>query len=235
MGAGRLPTTRTTLMDLAAGSGPEARAALGELCAIYWPPLFAFVLHDRRQRTEDDARDLTQQFFADILERQDLAGLDRTRGSFRCWLLQAMRNFLANRSKWERAAKRPPAALALSVEMLDVERRQVRQLTEGLDPEKLYNRRWARIVIERALASLRAELDDDKAGELDLLGEAVLGERLEGGYEALAASLGTTAGALRQQVGRWREKLRQEVAETMDLGQGGDIDAELDELIRSLA
>ncbi len=235
MGAGRLPTTRTTLLAAAAGTGPEARAALGELCAIYWPPLFAFVLHDRRQRTADDARDLTQQFFADILERQDVAGLDRTRGSFRCWLLQAMRNFLANRSKWEGAAKRPPPALALSLEMLDAERRHVRELTDGLDPEKLYNRRWAGIVIERALVSLRAELGDEKAGELDLLRDALLGEHLEGGYEPLAASLGTTAGALRQQVGRWREKLRREVAETMDLGHGGDVDREIEELIRSLA
>ncbi len=235
MGAGRFITTRWSLVVAAAGSAPDQRAALEELCAIYWDPLYAFVRHDRR-RAPADAADLTQAFFADMLARGDVARVDRVRGRFRAWLLQSMRHFLANQSDHAGAQKRGGGAAHVSLDAAAAERRYLQEASDGLDPEKLYTRRWAIVAVQRALAALRAEYaagDGRKARELDALQEVLLGEPADGGYEALAARLGTTPGALRTAATRWRELLRDEVADTM--GLDGDVDAEIAELIQALS
>ena len=209
--------------------------ALNELCGVYWDPLYAFVRHDRR-RDAAEAADLTQAFFADILARKDITGVDRARGRFRAWLLQAMRHFLANQTDWRNAVKRGGGTPPLSLDAAVAEQRYRDQPSNDLDPEKLYTRRWAVIAVQRALATLRAEFadeDEKKARVFDAVKEALVGEPPDGGYEALAAKLGTTAGALRTTAARLRELLRKEVAETMSLGE--DVDAEIEELIRSLS
>jgi len=237
MAAQRFATTGWSLVVAAGMPTAEARRALNELCAVYWSPLYMFVRHDRRGRSAADAADLTQEFFASIIERGDIADLDRARGRFRDWLLQAMRNFLANQSKRQSAQKRGDGKAPLSLDAEEAERLYLGEAADGLDPEKLYTRRWAMVAIERALGALRAELgdgDEQKARALEAVTGALLGEGAEGGgYQAAAAALGTTAGALRVAATRWRKQLRHEIAETLELG--ADVDAELEELIGSLA
>jgi RNA polymerase sigma-70 factor (ECF subfamily) len=235
MAAGRFLTTRWSLIAAAAGLGADGRAALDELCGIYWEPLYAFVRHDRR-RDAADAADLTQAFFADLLARGDIAGVDRERGRFRSWLLQSLRHFLANQTDRDQAEKRGGGSPALSLDAAAAEQRYLREPVGGLDPEKLYMRRWALVTIERALAALRAEYaagDAKKARELEAVMPALLGEPPAGGYDALAARLGTTPGALRTAAARWRQLLRREVAETM--APGADVDAEITDLMRALS
>jgi RNA polymerase sigma-70 factor (ECF subfamily) len=235
MGAGRFETTRWSLIIAAGGAVPEAREALNHLCAIYWEPLYAFVRRDR-PRTPDDAADLTQAFFADLLSRDDLAGLAPERGRFRSWLLQAMRNFLSKETERAHAAKRGGGAVPLPLDVALAERRYGREPTDGLDAEKLYTRRWANVAIERALAKFWADSaaqGEQKRRELEAVKEVLLGEPPEGGYEAIAARLGTTAGALRMAALKWRKVVRAEVAETLALG--ADVDAELAELIGAMS
>jgi RNA polymerase sigma-70 factor (ECF subfamily) len=208
--------------------------ALNELCEIYWPCVYAFVRRDR-QRTAADAADLTQEFLADLLARDDIAGVDRERGRFRAWLRQSLRHFLSNQSDRQHAQKRGGGQLPMSLDADEAERRYLLD-PGGLDPEKLYARRWAMVAVERALATLRSEYmagDEKRSREFDGIQEALLGEPLDGGYEALAVKLNTTAGALRQVTNRWRKVLQQEVAETM--GIDGDVEAEIRELISALA
>lgn len=228
-------TTRWSLIAAARGSSADGRAALDELCGIYWEPLYAFVRHDRR-RTPADAADLTQAFFADLLARDDISGVDQARGRFRSWLLQSMRHFLANETKRLTTLKRGGGAIALSLDAAAAEERYLREPTDGLDAEKLFTRRWAMITIQRALAKLRAEHaagDPKKARELEAIQDVLLGDPPEGGYAALAAQLGTTPGALRTAATRWRKLLRDEVAETLELG--ADVDDELEQLMQALS
>ncbi|MDP2344009.1 MAG: hypothetical protein Q8O67_23830 [Deltaproteobacteria bacterium] len=232
----RFATTRWSLIAAAGQRTPDARAALEELCRVYWYPLYAFVRRDRRQRSGDDAADLTQGFFTDLLGRDDLAGVGREKGRFRSWLLQSMRHFLANEADRRQALKRGGGLATIHIDGVDAEQRYRYEPVDGVDAEMLFHRRWAMTAIQRAMTTLRAEVAQgsaEKAREFDALKGALLGEPPDGGYEALAASLGTTPGALRTAASRWRKLLREEVAETLALGE--DVDAEIEELIRALS
>jgi RNA polymerase sigma-70 factor (ECF subfamily) len=235
MGGSPQTTTRWSLVLTAAVPGSEGFVALSELCGIYWDPLYAFVRHDRR-RSAADAEELTQEFCAEILARNDIAKVDRARGRFRDWLLQSLRHFLFNQADRRNAKKRGGGVPPLSLDFAAAERRYQEEAADHLDPEKLYTRRWTKIAVGRALTKLRAgytQGDERKGRVFDALEPSLLGEPPGGGYRALAASLGTTAGALRTTNSRLREQLRKEVAETMALGD--DVDSEIEELILSLA
>ncbi len=240
----RFATTRWTLIEEAASSStsPEARAALGELCKLYWYPLYAFVRRAYPRHSADDAADATQEFFAMILARDDLGGVDRKRGRFRSWLLASMRHFLANEHDKRTAQKRGGGAAHVSLDAVafvdrgEAEARFAREpAVDQLDAEKLYARRFALVAVKRATAKLRAEFagdDVEKQRLFDAVKGALVGEPPDGGYAALAQTLGTTAGALRTQASRLRELLRAEVAET--LAVDADVDQEIAELLESL-
>ncbi len=229
-------TTRWSLVIAAGGQTADARDALQRLCTIYWSPLYLFVRHDARGRSAADAADLTQEFFAQLLARHDFAKVDASRGRFRTWLLQSMRHFLANQYDQRTALKRGGGDQPLSLDVAQVEQLYERDRIDGEDPERLYTRRWAMVAVGQAIERLRLELSADegekKARELDAIIPALLGDSPDGGYEGLAAALGTNATRLRQIAFKWRALLREEVAETLDLS--GDVDAELDELLRAL-
>src|SRR5688572_23999281 len=119
----------------------RAEAALGRLCETYWYPLYAFV---RRQgHSAHDAQDLTQEFFARLLAKGWLAGVDRERGRFRSWLLAATKHFLAN--EWDRlkAVKRGGRTSIVSFDDHSAEARFRREIATAETAEKLYDRQWA--------------------------------------------------------------------------------------------
>jgi len=208
---------------LAAGKG--ARPALSKLCELYWDPLYAFV---RRQGlSADDAKDLTQGFFTRLLEKNDLAVADPSRGRFRAWLLTAARHYLANEWDRERAKKRGGAQLRLPLE--DAEAFFSRKHCHGLTPERAYDRRWAEMLLQRVLETLGEEYRlADKESRFDKLKGTLT--RDEGdSYASIAAELGMEVGAVRIAAFRLRERfkelLHEEILHTVEKPE--DVDDEL--------
>jgi RNA polymerase sigma factor (sigma-70 family) len=211
-------TTRWTLV-VAAGRGPSADAAraLEELCRVYWYPLYAYAR--RHGRAPADAEDLTQGFFARFLARNYLEGLDADHGRFRAFLLAAFKHFLANEADKAARLKRGGDAVMIPLDAADAEARYAAEPADTLSPDKLYDRAWARALLERVLARLRGDLAaDGRTAQFDaLVPFLTAGE--EGEYAAAAAALGASEGAVRVAVHRlrrrYRELLREEVAQTL--------------------
>lgn len=213
----------------------QAGPALAELCRHYWYPLYAYVR--RLGRTADDAQDLTQEFFARLIEKRWLDRAEPSRGRFRSFLLSAFKHFLAAEWHRERAAKRGGGERALSLDGLEAEERYRLEPADPVTPEALYDRRWALTVLDRALARLEAEQKaDGHEARFDALRDCLLGEPGESTLSALGVQLKQTEAAMKSIVRRLRERyrvlLRAEIAETVD-GPGG-VDAELGSLLASL-
>ncbi len=213
-------------------SSPESAAALEVLCRVYWYPLYAFV---RRQgHSPSDAQDLTQEFFARLLEKQYLKAADREKGRFRTFLRVALRRFLAN--EWDRARrlKRGGGHTPLPLDTTAAEQRYQAERDDTLAPDRLYERRWARALLEQAMAHLRADYAAaGKVAEFDQLKGALTAERGGIAYRDIAAALGLSEGATRVAVHRlrkrFREAFRATVAETVSTPE--EVEDELRHLV----
>lgn len=237
VGHGRFATTRWSVV-LAAGAAPseQAERALAELCADYWYPLYAFVR--RRGYSAEDARDLTQAFFARLLEKHGLTAADPVRGRFRSFLLTSLRNFLASEWRRQTTLKRGGDVEVVSIDYEDAERRYHVDPAHELTPEAVFERRWALALLGHAVDDVRKQYADRGQIELfDTLKEYLGSEPGGVPYAELSAQLGQGEGALRTALSRlrarWRSRLRELVAETVQ--EGHMIDDELNGLIRSLA
>ena len=222
---------------LAAGDrdSSTARRALGTLCEIYWYPLYAYVR--RTGATAEDARDLTQGFFADFVPRGGFQHLQQDRGRFRAFLLASLKHFLANDTARRLAQKRGGGLAPLSLSVEEAEGRYRHEPADTATPETLFERRWALTVIERVLADLREQWTrDHREAEFDELRACLLGTAPPGGYEAVAQRLETTAGAVKVAVHRlrrrFREHLRTHILETV--ADPAEVDDEIRYLVRSL-
>jgi RNA polymerase sigma-70 factor (ECF subfamily) len=199
-------------------SSPGAREALEQLCRAYWYPLYCYV---RRQvGSAADAEDLTQSFFAHLLERNALAKVSREKGRFRSFLLAALRYFLADEWDKVRAQKRGGGCEVVSWNEAGAEERYQRERGNELTAEQLYERRWAMAVLDRASARLHEEFA--------AAGKATLGEELRGlqedaaeagPYVEVAARLSMPVNTLKSHVRRYRQRFREllceEVAQTV--------------------
>jgi RNA polymerase sigma-70 factor (ECF subfamily) len=230
-------TTHWTVV-LAAGrsSAPEADRALEELCRTYWYPLYAFV---RRQgHSKEDAEDLTQGFFARFLERNYLEGLRSEKGRFRAFLLAALKHFLANEHDRAGRQKRGGGVAPLSLNWQDADARYQIDPADLLSPNKLYDRAWATTLLEQVIARLRDECAAEGKGQVfqQLKPFLTMGKNAIP-YAQAAASLGLNEGAARVAVHRlrkrYRELLRQEIAQT--LSEPADLEEELRALFRAFA
>lgn len=214
---------------------PEAEAALALLCQRYWYPLYAYV----RRHVGDvhEAQDLTQAFFARLLEKDTLRRAAPERGRFRSFLLTALKHFLAN--EWDRgnAQKRGGGRPLLSLDLADGESRFHQGPAHGLTPERTYERDWTLRLLELILERLRAEFQTaDRARQFTALQGFLTGDRSGPSYAAVAADLGMTETAVRQAASRlrkrYRELLREEVAQTVAGPE--EIDAEIRSLFEAL-
>jgi len=221
---------------LAAGQGgsQQAEVALEELCRTYWYPLYAFA---RRQgHSREDAEDLTQGFFARLLEKNYLEGVTSEKGKFRAFLLVALKRYMAN--EWDRAnrLKRGGGIAPLSLDWQDAETRYQIDPADNLSPDKLYDRAWAVVVLERVITRLRSE-HDGKAGSYEQLKSFLMVGTSEIPYARAAAELKLTEGAVRVAVHRlrrrYRELLRAEIAQT--LANPAQADEEMQALFCALA
>jgi RNA polymerase sigma-70 factor (ECF subfamily) len=214
--------------------GPEAEAALAALCEAYWYPLYAEAR--RRGLGAEDAGDLVQGFFARLLEKGDLAAADRTRGRFRSFLLAAFGHFLANERDRRHARKRGGGRRIVPLDPAEGESRYGQEPSHEDTPGRIFDRRWALALIDRALGRLKDECERGGKGALfETVKPALAGDRAAS-YAELAQSLGMTEGAIKTAVHRLRARcaalIREEVAQTVSSPE--EIDEELGHLFAAL-
>ena len=234
---GIFATTHWTVV-LAAGrvSSPQADVALEELCRTYWYPLYAYVRH--QGHTREDAEDLTQGFFARLLEKNYLEGISSDGGKFRSFLLVAVKRFLANEWDYANRQKRGGGIMPLSLDWQDAETRYQINPADNLSPDKLYDQAWAVVVLERVITRLRDESNaDGKAGLYDQLKTFLMMGKSEIPCAQAAAALKMSEGAVRVAVHRfrrrYRELLREEITQT--LTNPAQADEEMQALFGALA
>lgn len=228
-------TEWSVVLAAAATDRLSARSSLERLCATYWYPLYAFV---RRQgNAPEAAEDLTQAFFARLLDTDLLGAVDREKGRFRSFLLACLRHFLANEYDRERAARRGGGRRTISLDAATAESRYALEPACDLAPERFYERRWALTVLQTALETVRHEYASDGRGDLfEQLKGSIGGE---GGrpYRELSETLGISEGAVKVAVHRLRRRyglaVRREIERTVR--DPADIDAELAALGEALA
>ena len=235
--AGREQFTATHWTEVAKaaardGSG-EARAALDSLCLRYWPAIYSFLR--RRNHKPQDAEDLTQGFFAHLLEENAIARADRGRGRFRSFLLGALQRYLLIEYRREGAQKRGRGKLVFSMDFAGMEETYLENVDPTLTPDQAFDRQWAVSLLEGAYAVLEAEFRD--AGQLDRFGQFrrfLSEDPEEGEYAALAERLGLTVKSISSAVarlrGRYREVVRRAVLATVS--EPDEVGPELQELFR---
>ena len=228
------PATHWTVV-FAAGrkSHPGFDGALAAVCTQYWFPLYAFVR--RKGLSREEAEDLTQGFFAVLLEKNYLGAVDPQRGRFRTFLLSSCEHFLCNEWAKQRTLKRGGQVSFVSLE--GAEDRYLQEPVGETTAEKVYERSWALGMLDIALAMLRGEFTKaGKANHFDVLGAFLSGEKQSLSYADAASRLHMTEGAVRVAVHRLRtrygELLRQAIAET--LADPRDVDEELRHLLSVL-
>ena len=234
--AARFGTTHWSVVLAAGGTtSPKAAAALEQLCREYWYPLYAFVR--RRGYPEADAQDLTQSFFARLLERRALRGVGREGGRFRSYLLTSLNYFL--RDEWDkaRAAKRGGGKAIFSLDAQEADGRYQFEPADGLTADKLFARRWAVTTLESALERLREECAaEGKLRQWEALHPFIAEETPDGTYDRLGAELGLAPGTVSVTLHRLRQRYRQlvrdEVARTV--ANPAEVDDEMKALLAAL-
>lgn len=222
---------------LAAGrsDATRARAALEKLCQTYWYPLYAYVR--RRGYRAPDAEDMTQGFFARLLELESLADVRREKGKFRSFLLAAMNHYLSDER--DRAlAKKRGVQRTISLDSHVAETRYGGEPADTTTPERLFERQWALTLLETVVQRLRGEYESGGKRELFMhLRFAITGEKSTVPYAALATQLGLSEEAVRVAVHRlrrrYRQLLREEIAHTVTTDE--EIADELQSLRRILS
>jgi RNA polymerase sigma factor (sigma-70 family) len=216
-------------------SSPEGFAALEKLCHSYWFPLYAYVR--RCGESPEDAKDLTQEFFARLLEKNWLGSANPERGRFRWFLLASLKHFLANEWDRARAQKRGGGHRPISLDELAPEERYSLEPTDNLSADKVYDRTWALTLIEKARDGLREEFSvAGRGGRFEMLEQFLPGQPASASYAEIATQLGVAEGTVKSDVSRLRrrygELLRQELMQTV--GSTTDLEDELHHLFESL-
>ncbi|HOX57375.1 MAG TPA: sigma-70 family RNA polymerase sigma factor [Candidatus Paceibacterota bacterium] len=235
--AGCFVTTHWSVVVAAGRSDTtRAHAALEKLCRAYWFPLYAYAR--RRGYSVEDAQDLTQEFFARVLEHHWLARADQARGRFRTFLLTAMERFMANEWDKVRALKRGGGQRNVPIQLDTAETRYGVEPADTQTPEQAFEYRWAVALLDEVVGQLEAEFRARDQVELfTTLKPCLVGDRASQPYAELAARLRMEEGAVKVAVHRlrqrYRELLRAEIANTVD--SPGEVDAEMRHLFNVLA
>jgi RNA polymerase sigma-70 factor (ECF subfamily) len=228
-------TTRwSVVLRAAKHDASPTEDALSWLCGHYWFPLYAYVR--RRIADTSEAQDLTQEFFARLLEKNVLDHAAPERGRFRSFLLSALKNFLAN--EWDRAKakKRGGDRRRLALDLDSGESRLSQEPAHDLTPERLFEREWALTLLNLVMSRLEAEFAAaGRARHFELLKDALGGDRERLPYAEIGDQLGLSEEAARQAARRlrhrYREILRAEVAETV--GDPSEVDDEIRRLFET--
>lgn len=233
-------TTQWTKVAQAAGTTPEARAALSDLCAQYWSPVHRFILRERLD--PDLARDLTQEFFSRLLAGSGVAGAKRHHGRFRTYLLGAVKHFLADERDRALAAKRGPGISPSPTARLVADSSGSSPGLQIPDPaafpdDTRFDREWALLLLDRAYAVLSAEwAANDRARDFQILRPWLVGDTESLSQADAARQLGMREGAIKVAIHRLRKRLREivrhDIAQTVSTP--AEIDDELQYFVRVL-
>jgi RNA polymerase sigma factor (sigma-70 family) len=231
-GPAAFTTTHWTTVLEAQGESPAAQEALEKLCRTYWRPIYGFV-RQQGARTED-AEDLTQGFFAVLLERKDLNTVRKEKGRLRSYLLTSVKNFLVGEARHAMAAKRGKGQRLIPLEEIREGERIDVERSDRLTADQIYERRWAFTVLEQVMARLRNEYRS--AGNVrffEQLKKMLMDEPERPSQAQVASEFSMTENAVKQAFYRFRQRyqtlLREEIAHTVAMP--GDIEDELRHLI----
>ena len=233
----RFCTTRWSVVAMVGQQGdPMAWSALNDWCSHYWYPLYAFAR--RKGNSPEEAQDLTQGYFALLLDKNTLHAADRDRGRFRTYLLATFENFLQNEWTKQRTLKRGGGITFVAWQADEAETRYQQEPIDGRTPEKIFELRWAMSLLETVLGQLRAEFTRaGKTVEFETLEVFLSGEKHPACYAQIAGKLERSEGAVRVAVHRLRtrygELLRHAIAET--LTDPSEVDDELNHLFAILS
>jgi RNA polymerase sigma factor (sigma-70 family) len=215
----RFPTTRwSRILTARDDSDSEARVALETLCQTYWHPLYVFV---RRQGHDaDEARDLVQAYFAELLEKGFLKDVTPERGRFRSFLLASLKHFLSHERDRTQALKRGGDTQMISLDAASTAGLDTQAVSHHLTPEEVFERQWALTVLEQALARVRqAARESHTEAQFEALKPYLTGEAGRTRYAEVAERLGMSEGSVRAAVLRLRKRfgkaLRAEISETV--------------------
>ena len=234
--SGKVATTQwSQVLAARDGTDTEARAALESLCQTYWQPLYAYIRHQGAD--PDEARDLTQGFFAEFLEKDLLADVDPEKGRFRAFLLASLRHFLAHQRRSARTLKKGGGTHTLSLDTDVGEMGYALQSSEQLTPIDVFEQRWATAVLERAMTRLQHDTAaSGDASHFERLTPYLTGTEPQTPYSDVAEALRITEGAVATAVHRLRQRygkcLRTEIAETV--ADPSQVDDELRHLLATV-
>ncbi len=228
------PDTRWSLVLAAKDAvSPQGAEALGELCQIYWPPIYFYLR--RRGYSPPDAEDFTQAFFHRLLEKRQFAIVTECRGRLRSFLLTALKHFLSDQWDRSQAIKRGGHTSIIAIDQVSAEERYAIEPRDDLSPDVLYEKQWARTILARILSELREE--QVRAGNetaFEALKDHLGWNAGESTYREPAAALGLTENAIRLRVMRLRrrygELLRACIAETVSSEE--ELVSEMEHLFR---
>lgn len=225
------PETRWSLVLAVQQDAPRAREALDILCKAYWTPVYAYIRH--RGNAHADAEDLTQGFFASLLERGSLGSVGAEKGRLRTFLLTAVSRFMASEYERAMAQRRGGGARHVSIDETRAEERFGCTPSHGVTPEIAFEREWALRLLDRVLAEVRD--GSEAAGQGPLFAELqglISFEPPPAAYDDIAARLGLTAAAVKSAAhrlrGRYRDVLRRHIADTV--GAEDEVDDEIQRL-----
>ncbi len=227
----RFATTHWSLV-VAAGKNadPAAHEALTTLCEDYWYPLYAYIR--RRGYQPAEAQDLAQGFFLQLMERNVVQAADQARGRFRSFLLGSLDHYVANQWRHDQAQKRGSGRIR-SLDVEEGERRYRLEPADAMTPERIYERRWAMTLLNKAVESLRDEyLQSSKLHVFEALKAYLGGQESTVPYRDLAEQLGTSEGAVKVAVHRLRQRCRDSLRRT--IANTVATEEEIDEELRYL-
>jgi RNA polymerase sigma factor (sigma-70 family) len=225
-------TTHWSVVLEAQSESPAAQEALEKLCRVYWRPIYSFV--QRQGIAPGEAEDVTQAFFADLLEHKSLTAVRKEKGRFRSYLLGALKYFLADERRRAMAIKRGKGQRLIPLEELSANERIETEPADPVTAEQIYERRWASTILERVLSRSKDEYRAaGNAALFDSLKQLLPDEPGAPSQADIAAQLGMTENAVRQAFHRFRQRyqmlLREEIAHTV--ATPGDVEDELRHLI----
>ena len=226
-------TTHWSVVLAAQGESERAQEALEKLCRTYWRPLYAFI---RRQGcSPEEAQDLTQSFFASLLERRDFDRVRKEKGRLRSYLLGSLKHFLANDRRKAMSLRRGEGRALVSLDELRTDE-DVDLESQGLSADRIYDQRWALTLLDQVFARLTSEGHAQRPGLVDRLSELLSDEPGRPSQAEIAREFGMTENAVKQALHRlrrrYRQLLREEIAHTV--ATPAEIEAELRELIAAL-
>ena len=206
---GLFPNTRWTLVNALGGEDSSgAELAMEQLCRMYWYPVYVFVR--RNGRGAEEAKDLTQDFFVRLIEREDLKRTDQEKGRLRSYLMKSINNMLANEYRRRLTVKRGGGSEPLPLDTVGAEDRYSKEGGRALTPEACFERRWALTVMQNALDRLEEEyVRAGKAELFESLKDYLADAAPYGGYSKIAGALGMSPGAVQVAAHRLRKRYRQ--------------------------